>query len=387
MKVKINRSVLWIVFWLMMILPANCLTKLSVIGDFFKGVSVIVAGIYIFCSRTFLWKILMNKKAEVKYFILFIFVQTGLVIIQGTNYLFWIRFVVVAISLYILAVKNCNLHPELLLEAIIAYGIANIIVENCFHLMGQIMYNSYSFLLYSCVAFSVICLGRIYGRANYRYLLYGVTLLTPSSTWIINGFSEFEGAFFFEAVLFILVDLFPGIVEKVSSIIGWCAILLINYGLIVAQIFLSSQLIQYLVVNIMHKSMTFSGRLYLWNTSIELFFESPFIGQGAAWQGIETLRGNQNAHNQILNMLVSSGIMVSVIFIIWIFIILYKYSTKGKTFRYISWLLLPELAMFIILAYDYVMLLPFYFLIFVYCELVSNMLKEDESFKKAGELC
>ena len=92
-----------------------------------------------------------------------------------------------------------------------------------------------------------------------------------------------------------------------------------------------------------------SGRPFIWDKGIELFKEKPFLGYGAYGALIKPFwvqhtnggKGFNYAHNTILQLLLDGGIVLTIIFIITLFVYLYhveKYINDRNT-KYIIYML------------------------------------------------
>ena len=67
---------------------------------------------------------------------------------------------------------------------------------------------------------------------------------------------------------------------------------------------------EYIIVNMLHRNMTFTGRTYFWDLSIEYIKENIFIGTGY-WNMTKRLacQGIYHAHSTYLSILLESGIV------------------------------------------------------------------------------
>lgn len=75
---------------------------------------------------------------------------------------------------------------------------------------------------------------------------------------------------------------------------------------------------EYFIVDILHKDLMLSGRVYTWNAALEIIKEHPIFGiGGTSYTQKSTLfyRSDGHAHNLILNILVNGGIVSLIIMI------------------------------------------------------------------------
>ncbi|SEQ86998.1 O-antigen ligase [Lachnospiraceae bacterium NE2001] len=141
----------------------------------------------------------------------------------------------------------------------------------------------------------------------------GVSIVKCFSLTTIIGMLTF--------VLLVLVRFFPGVGKKlVNKYTVSCFVLTIFFGIILFR--LHEQVFD-LLLSWTKKDITFSGRTYLWDISLDLFKKSPVFGIGDDSEVIgeiihdSTLLGNQKitfAHNEILDILVRNGIVGAIIY-------------------------------------------------------------------------
>lgn len=99
-------------------------------------------------------------------------------------------------------------------------------------------------------------------------------------------------------------------------------------------IFRLQSVLSFLIVNVLHRNLSFTGRTEIWDIAISLFTQKPIFGFGVLDPSIrlETL-GIFHAHNTILQILVDGG-LVSLFFytLIWYYIyVLLKHSDDSET--------------------------------------------------------
>ena len=88
----------------------------------------------------------------------------------------------------------------------------------------------------------------------------------------------------------------------------------------------------YLIVNILGKDLSFTGRTILWDNAITLFTTSPLIGVGYLDRITAiTYIGNHISHNFILDTLYEGGILSIIFLLIIMFVVGKSLSNKNKT--------------------------------------------------------
>ena len=95
--------------------------------------------------------------------------------------------------------------------------------------------------------------------------------------------------------------------------VAFLLILGLNLFFVVFQAFQSSKLFEYVIVNLLGKSMTISGRTRIWAASLQQFMESRFIGNGhisgTRYTILTGIRGGTQPHNLMLALLVYTGLI------------------------------------------------------------------------------
>ena len=86
------------------------------------------------------------------------------------------------------------------------------------------------------------------------------------------------------------------------------------------------------IVNVLHKNITFSSRIFLWRNAVKIILDSPIIGYGArdvAWMVHEI--GGSGPHNIWLMVLLEGG-LVSLTILIGLFVKLFKTTKQCNNF-------------------------------------------------------
>lgn len=108
----------------------------------------------------------------------------------------------------------------------------------------------------------------------------------------------------------------------------------------------------YLIVDILHKDLTFTGRTLIWDRSLEQFLSSPWIGIGITDYNVRLATLNiYHAHCTLLNILMEGGIFVLIIYTSMLYYANKKMSKIKNTTLY--WILLIGfISYFIITSFD-----------------------------------
>ena len=146
-------------------------------------------------------------------------------------------------------------------------------------------------------------------------------------------------------------------------------------------IFRIQNLFEYIIVDILNRDLTLTGRIYIWDYVIEFIKERPILGYGVE---DSILRLNKtsfmvstHAHDQILEIIYKSGIVGSSIYFIILIksiIELYKYKESK----------IAQILSIVMFAYLFMMLTEFFSLdlimfLFVFCLDIKFFAKEGEN--------
>lgn len=80
------------------------------------------------------------------------------------------------------------------------------------------------------------------------------------------------------------------------------------------------QIFEFVIVNILNKTMDISNRTMIWAYYIGLIFQHPFVGYGTEELGaLMNMNGTVwYAHNQILDIITQGGVLAFAMFVVWI---------------------------------------------------------------------
>lgn len=149
--------------------------------------------------------------------------------------------------------------------------------------------------------------------------------------------------------VFLIYILFPQFRKVISPIKG-LVISLIAFLCIV--VFRKFNFLAPLIVGVLHKDLTFSSRIYIWNNAINEILRNPFLGHGylstnqmVSYLGknipgrVTIWSGASHAHSQFLQIIFQGG-MIGVVFLILIYweILRTSYLQKNNVFvQILSW--------------------------------------------------
>ena len=165
--------------------------------------------------------------------------------------------------------------------------------------------------------------------------------------------------------------------EKIFNIKNYFLVYIVSFFSIV--IFRIQNLFKFIIVGILDRDLTFTGRTYIWDYVIEFIKQKPIIGYGIEESNVRlnktTFIVSTHAHDQILEIIYKSG-LIGIIVYAYILIKsvyeVYKYR-KTKISQFIS---------IIIFAYLFMMLTEYFSLdltmfLFVFCLDIKYLIKES----------
>lgn len=366
MKVRINIRWWSYLIVLLCILPPYGLSQVLIITKVTKFISICVSlGVIVILSR---------KHFEIQgndtLFVIFLILQTFSCLENNSSMPFWFRFIISFFAIYIFTEKLINVNIYNTIKLIITYGIICIVVEGFLYVFEFIKYYSYVFLIYPLVAFGFIYLINIEKEKKYKVFFIILSIFTIVPVFLVNGVQDIEGSYIIEVLFFSILLMFPRLVNKFSPILGVGILCWLNIGILSLDVLSNNAFFKYILVDLFKKDLTVSGRSRLWQQSLHLIADKPLNGYGAGWIGIRAGDIFMNSHNQFLNIAVECGILGLIFFVIWLMSIFIKWD-KDEFSKYLMWMIFPELAMFVGLAYSYIQLLSFFLLLFIIIQIIK----------------
>lgn len=168
--------------------------------------------------------------------------------------------------------------------------------------------------------------------------------------------------------------LFSKIFEKRKNILNVFSYSIINiflfFGIVIARV---QNYFSTIIVDILHRDLTFTGRTYIWDKALVMIQESKIFGYGKTFQYTNTV---VSSHNQILEILYKNGFVGLIGYLLVVFNSfreLWKY--KGhKVVQFMSFLMFTYFIMMLTEAYSHEYIIYLY----VICYHAKFLLKEKE---------
>lgn len=121
------------------------------------------------------------------------------------------------------------------------------------------------------------------------------------------------------------------------------------------------------IVNVLHKDVSLSGRIFLWEIGIEKILQSPFIGYGVNEYAVsKLLDGLVHFHNYFINMLYQSGFLNMIVFVLMNIIVMIKTHNYKSSYVYkvVSTLIFVSLVLSVFDTLDYTFFYVFYIILY-----------------------
>ena len=183
------------------------------------------------------------------------------------------------------------------------------------------------------------------------YYLIVISIITIIVRWTATGVVGI-GLLFIYLISRSLVNKF-----KFFNIKNYSLITLISFLGIV--IFRVQNYFSYLIVDVLKKDLTFTGRTYIWDKTIHFIKQSPYIGcgyfDGVIRQYKYHIWGAVHAHNQLLEVLYLGGFLLIIILLI-IICQMIKELNKYRTYKltkFISWIIFIFMIMMLTEVYSF----------------------------------
>lgn len=194
------------------------------------------------------------------------------------------------------------------------------------------MDNRFVFYYMQAIAFGCTL---VYLRALERYKFDLLLLIMNFSLFYAWSVGAMIGIVLFD-IFYLLGYLKRSVVGFKTVTLGW-VVLYVLVTLLQRQNMFSS-----LIQDVLHKSLTLSGRVFLWESAQAAIMERPLMGYGIVSRALRSLSyvflGFAHPHNQVLYILYQGGAVSLLLHVV--FIVLCLRRTGGyRTERVYSWIL------------------------------------------------
>lgn len=182
------------------------------------------------------------------------------------------------------------------------------------------------------------------------WILLLISIISLIKVWSATGIVAI--------ILVTIIMLFINIIKKIkinfkSFIIGY---IILFFSVIVFRL---QNMFRYLIINILEKDLTFTGRTYIWDYVLEFIKEKPILGYGKEYSVIRYAKGynyhSYHAHNIFLEIIYQTGFCGLIVMSIIISLIIKKlkeFSTELIT-KSIFMFLIIYFVIMLMEAYDF----------------------------------
>lgn len=222
--------------------------------------------------------------------------------------------------------------------------------------------NSHILYLLPCVTVNFIL---SFKRKGYLVLKdYLIFIICFVSTIIVNSSTGIVGL-----LIILLYFIFKKIVEKLNFFNGFSSLFVYLLSFVSIIVLKLQNLFKFLIVDILKKDLTFTGRIYIWDSVLESIKIKPLLGYGNV-----TYQYNKyifTTHNVILDVLYRSGIIGFLSYSLILFETCGKIynNRKEEVSKFLSIILLVYFVMMLTEAYN----INYYFFILVICSNVKYL--------------
>lgn len=215
--------------------------------------------------------------------------------------------------------------------------LATIVME----MLGHIF--DYPYLMdFGCVyvyygVWSVVRLINKWNKKERDYSLYGITCLLILATLVKNESAEsgLEWTFFVMCILMCLLYLFRSLLYKWGRFINviwfYAGISIFNLSVVILHLQDRIPLLKFIIEDVMHKDITFTGRTEIWAFARGLISQRPLIGYGGSFASLPRTNGywyswmqTYGPHNQFLAVMMTGGMITFAVYVRMVFL-----STKS----------------------------------------------------------
>lgn len=207
------------------------------------------------------------------------------------------------------------------------------------------------------------------------WILLAISILSLYKVWSATSIV---------AIIIVMVMMvFISFIEKINinfnrTIIGY---IILFFSVIILRL---QNLFKYLIVNILGKDLTFTGRTYIWDYVIKFIKEKPILGYGKEFSSVRYAKGYNyhsfHAHNIFLEIIYQTGFVGLIIISIIIKLIIKKLKEYKKDIlaKSIFIFLIIYFVMMLMEAYDF----EYFFFLFPIAYNIENIIKIKHFYKE-----
>lgn len=189
----------------------------------------------------------------------------------------------------------------------------------------------------------------------YNYIFFIISFI---STLLVNNGTGIIGLFII--LLFLLFSKYISKVNIINIKNIIIAYIFLFFGII---IFRLQNIFKFLIVDILHKDLTFTGRTYIWDKAIKMISSKPLLGYGNV--SFEYNKIIYSTHNMVLGVLHKTGIIGLFLFLCMMFVTIKElyFTRKENVSKLLCVFLIVYLIMMLTESYSF----KLFFFILVIC--------------------
>lgn len=292
----------------------------------------------------FAWFFLFYQKVSYFMIALFFFEIWRIIctIYNGGNFSSLFLTLANAIALAVVVEMGLKTDPDALLDSITlvlgTYVLAHLATILIFP-EGMYEFNTYTenylfgyrnntiMLALPAIVFSMVRSLRLYNKIT----ISAFVILAASITAVIRAFSATAVV----GICLLSVFIILAIIKFMPKFLNIYTYIIVNvlyfFGVIIMRV---QNAFAFLIVDVLGRDLTFTGRTFIWDKALDAFTKSPVFGVGEiSNDASRDLIGATHAHNYYLDLLYKNGIIGFLLFMIILIICgisLYKHRNNGK---------------------------------------------------------
>lgn len=372
------KNIFLLLFYIILLIPffeipyfTEYLNKFNTLYDILLIFSFLISALY-----TFKQKCISKINIFIIIMLIILFFST---LINGADILFCLKDIMKILGLSLLTEygikhdKNNFIKSASLFLSILVYiNLISIIKHPIGLYMNKTGYIENWFLGYKNTHILYILPGILFNFLNsynkkskltiYNYIFFIISFI---STLLVNNGTAIIALFII--LIFLLFSKYISKVNIINIKNITIAYAFLFFGII---IFRLQNIFKFLIVDILHKDLTFTGRTYIWDKAIKMISSKPLLGYGNV--SFEYNKIIYSTHNMVLGVLHKIGIIGLIMFLITMFTAIKElYFTRKE---YISKLLSVILTSYLIMMLTESYSFKFFIFILVICYNVKFLL-------------
>lgn len=208
-------------------------------------------------------------------------------------------------------------------------------------LLGTIQCSYLYYIVWATLSFYLSVRNRSRNKEILLFTIIFVLALIMKPQIGDDGNANYEWTFFVIGLLFCIASIFEKTLVKVRKFFTAKIVVIILFAMnmifVVFQVQDKSQILSYIIVNIMHKDISLTGRSYIWKFARGIILQKPLWGYGTGligmresgyWFDFIRIYG---PHNQFLYIILAGGIVTLGAYLVFVLSVFRKLDKAKKT--------------------------------------------------------